>query len=312
MFSRRQIVRLTPLDLNAVVADVEQLLKRTLGEDIEIVTSLPADLRPIQGDATQLQQVLMNLAVNARDAMPRGGTLSIETLNVAARSGSGSGFGSAGLVELRVTDSGCGMTAATKARIFEPFFTTKELGRGAGLGLATVYAIVQGMGGTIHVSSDPGRGTTFIIQFPESAVPVEVVPPSLPAPPDDLYGTETIMVVEDDETVRALTANVLKNAGYVVIEAPGPAAALKMVEGGKSAIHLLLSDVIMPGFDGVELSKRFRQSHPHTPVLFMSGYSDDTMARHGLTVDQYELLSKPFSTLNLLRKVREALGEQAH
>jgi two-component system cell cycle sensor histidine kinase/response regulator CckA len=308
MFSRRQIVRLTPLDLNAVVADVEQLLKRTLGEDVEIVARLTPDLRPIQGDGTQLQQVLMNLAVNARDAMPRGGILTIETANVALRSGPRSTW----LVELRVSDTGCGMSDATKARIFEPFFTTKELGRGAGLGLATVYAIVQGMGGAIRVSSDPGRGTTFIIQFPESAVPVEAEAPSLPAPPADLHGTETIMVVEDDETVRALTANVLKNAGYVVIEAPGPAAALKMVEGGKSAIHLLLSDVIMPGFDGVELSKRFRQSHPHTPVLFMSGYSDDTMARHGLTVDQYELLSKPFSTLNLLRKVREALGDQAH
>ncbi|HET9467711.1 MAG TPA: ATP-binding protein [Vicinamibacterales bacterium] len=315
MFSRRQIVRLTPLDLNAVVADVEQLLKRTLGEDIEIVAKLPANLRAIQGDDTQIQQVLMNLAVNARDAMPRGGTLTIETANVARRSSSGasssSGAGS-GLVELRVTDTGCGMNEATKARIFEPFFTTKELGRGAGLGLATVYAIVQGMGGAIHVSSDPGRGTTFIIQFPESAVPVEIEAPSVPAPPADLHGTETIMVVEDDDTVRTLTADVLKNAGYVVLEASGPAAALEMAEGGTSAIHLLLSDVIMPGFDGVELSKRFHKSHPHTPVLFMSGYSDDTMARHGLTVDQYELLSKPFSTINLLRKVREALGEQTH
>ena len=309
MFSRRQIVRLTPLDLNAVVADVEQLLKRTLGEDIDIVTTLPADVRPIQGDATQLQQVLMNLAVNARDAMPRGGTLTIETANATRRTGAGSG---SRVVELRVSDTGCGMSDATKARIFEPFFTTKELGRGAGLGLATVYAIVQGMGGTIHVSSDPGRGTTFIIQFPESAVPVEVEAPSLPAPTADLHGTETIMVVEDDDTVRTLTANVLKNAGYVVLEAAGPAAALEMAERGKSAIHLLLSDVIMPGFDGVELSKRFHKSHPRTPVLFMSGYSDDTMARHGLTVDQYELLSKPFTTINLLKKVRAALGEQAH
>jgi PAS domain S-box-containing protein len=312
MFSRREIVRLSPLDLNAVVTDVEQLLKRTLGEDISIVTSLSASLHPIQGDATQLQQVLMNLAVNARDAMPRGGTLTIETMN-ASHSAQRDAGSASGTVGLRVSDTGCGMSDATKAHIFEPFFTTKEIGRGAGLGLATVYAIVQGMGGTIHVSSDPGRGTTFTMQFPASAIPIEVVPP-MPAAPltADLHGTETILVVEDEDTVRTLTANVLKNAGYVVIEASGPAAALKMAERSASIIHLLLSDVIMPGFDGVELSKRFRKSHPDTPVLFMSGYSDDTMAHHGLTVDQYKLLTKPFTTTNLLQKVREALGNQVN
>ena len=306
MFSRRQIVRLSPLDLNAVVSDTGQLLKRTLGEDIEIVTTLPRGVHPIQGDATQLQQVLMNLAVNARDAMPRGGKLTIQTANVV--SDKARGAASNGMVELRVSDTGCGMNEATKARIFEPFFTTKDLGRGAGLGLATVYAIVQGMGGTIRVTSDPGRGTTFIIQFPDTRAQVEPVEMPLTAPaPADLHGTETIMVVEDDDTVRTLTANVLKNAGYSVIEASGPAAALQMAERSASTIHLLLSDVIMPGFDGVELSKRLRKTHPHTPVLFMSGYSDDTMARHGLTVDQYDLLAKPFSTTNLLRKVRAAL-----
>jgi two-component system cell cycle sensor histidine kinase/response regulator CckA len=308
MFSRRQIVRLSPLDLNAIVAEVEQLLKRTLGEDIAIVTSLPSGVRPIQADATQLQQVLMNLAVNARDAMPRGGTLTIETTNVPHDTRRRGNAPVSGTVELRLSDTGCGMSDATKAHIFEPFFTTKEIGRGAGLGLATVYAIVQGMGGTINVSSDPGRGTTFTMRFPASPVPIEVVPSSPAAPlTADLHGTETILVVEDEDTVRTLTANVLKNAGYSVIEAAGPAAALQMAERSKSAIHLLLSDVIMPGFDGVELSKRFRKSHPHTPVLFMSGYSDDTMAHHGLTVDQYQLLAKPFTTTNLLQKVREAL-----
>ena len=309
MFSRRQIVRLSPLDLNAIVTEVEQLLKRTLGEDIAIVTSLPSGVRPIQGDATQLQQVLMNLAVNARDAMPRGGSLTIETTNVPHDVLRRGNVPVTGTVELRLSDTGCGMSDATKAHIFEPFFTTKDLGRGAGLGLATVYAIVQGMGGTIQVASDPGRGTTFTMRFPASPIPIEVVPPS-PAVPltADLHGTETILVVEDEDTVRALTANVLKNAGYDVIEASGPAAALQMAERSTSAIHLLLSDVIMPGFDGVELSKRFRKSHPHTPVLFMSGYSDDTMAHHGLTVDQYRLLAKPFTTTNLLQKVREALG----
>jgi two-component system cell cycle sensor histidine kinase/response regulator CckA len=312
MFSRRQIVRLSPLDLNAVVSDVQQLLKRTLGEDIEIIASLPAGVHPIQGDATQLQQVLMNLAVNARDAMPRGGTLSIETRNVGHGTRTGGAAGDA--VELRLSDTGCGMSDGTKAHIFEPFFTTKELGHGAGLGLATVYAIVQGMGGTIQVASEPGRGTTFTMRFPSSTVPLEVAPPAPAAARAnaDLHGTETILVVEDEDTVRTLTANVLKNAGYAVIEASGPAAALKMAERSASTIHLLLSDVIMPGFDGVELSKRFRQSHPKTPVLFMSGYSDDTMAHHGLTVDQYKLLTKPFTTAGLLQKVREALGQQAN
>src|SRR5688572_11637167 len=220
MFSRRQIVRLSPLDLNAVVSDVQQLLKRTLGEDIEIIASLPAGVHPIQGDATQLQQVLMNLAVNARDAMPRGGTLSIETTNVGH--GTRSGGAARDAVELRLSDTGCGMSDATKAHIFEPFFTTKELGHGAGLGLATVYAIVQGMGGTIQVSSEPGRGTTFTMRFPRSTVPLEVVPAAPAARANaDLHGTETILVVEDEDTVRTLTANVLKNAGYVVIEASG-------------------------------------------------------------------------------------------
>jgi two-component system cell cycle sensor histidine kinase/response regulator CckA len=256
--------------------------------------------------------VLKNLADNARDAMPRGGILTIDTANIAhdkaRRGGSARNF-----VELRISDTGCGMNDATKAHIFEPFFTTKEVGHGAGLGLATVYAIVQGMGGTIHATSELGRGPMFTMKFPESLSPVEKVPASAPAPSTvNLSGTETILLVEDDDTVRALTANVLKKAGYVVMEASRPAAALKLAERSASTIHLLLSDVIMPGFDGVELSKRIRKSHPDTPVLFISGYSDDTMAHHELTVDQYELLMKPFSTTNLLLKVRETLRVQAH
>ncbi len=310
MFSRKQIVRLNPMDLNAVIRDVEQLLTRTLGEDIEIVTSLPSDVYAIQGDATQLQQVLMNIAVNARDAMPRGGILTIETRNVEPHGPRRTGNASTGAVELCVSDTGCGMDESAKAHIFEPFFTTKPLGHGAGLGLATVYAIVQGMGGTIQVASAPGRGTTFRLHFPQSPTPVEQAPaPAEATPTLDLQGTETILLVEDDDKVRAYTATVLKNAGYDVMEASRPAAALRMASRSVSAIHLLLSDLIMPDFDGVELTKRFRISHPDTPVLFMSGYSDDTMARHGLTVDQYELLAKPFSTTHLLRKVRQVLSE---
>jgi two-component system cell cycle sensor histidine kinase/response regulator CckA len=309
MFSRKQIVRLNPLDLNAVIREVEQLLRRTLGEDIEIVTSLPSNVHPIRGDGTQLQQVLMNIAVNARDAMPRGGVLTIETTNVEQTGPRRSGQLSTGVVELRVSDTGCGMDESAKAHIFEPFFTTKPLGQGAGLGLATVYAIVQGMGGTIQVASASGRGTTFRLQFPQSPTPVEQATPVVEAPSTlNLQGTETILLVEDDDKVRAYTANVLKNAGYDVMEASRPAAALRMAKRSESTIHLLLSDLIMPGFDGVELTKRFRVSHPDTPVLFMSGYSDDTMARHGLTVDQYELLAKPFSTTHLLRKIREVLA----
>jgi PAS domain S-box-containing protein len=310
-FSRKQIVRLRPLDLNAVIADVEKLLRRTLGEDIEIITSLPSSLRPIQGDVTQLQQVLMNMAVNARDAMPRGGILSIETRNAGQDRVGLSGQTSSAAVELRVSDTGCGMDQSTKAHLFEPFFTTKQLGYGAGLGLATVYAIVQGMGGTIEVTSEVGRGTTFQLQFPASERPLERTPPARVAPSmRRLHGTETILLVEDDDKVRGYAASVLKNAGYDVMEASRPAIALKMAKQRESTIHLLLSDLIMPGFDGVELTKRFRLAHPDTPVLFMSGYSDDTMARHGLTVEQYALLTKPFSTDHLLLKVREVLGEK--
>jgi CheY-like chemotaxis protein len=199
------------------------------------------------------------------------------------------------------------MDEDTKAHIFEPFFTTKPLGQGAGLGLATVYAIVQGMGGTIQVTSTLGRGATFIIQFPESPTALEATPPSAAPSAASLQGSETILLVEDDDRVRAFAATVLKMAGYDVIEASRPATALEMANSSDSAIHLLLSDVIMPGFDGVELMKRFRVSHPDTPVLFMSGYSDEAIARHGLAVEDYELLTKPFSRAVLLRKVREVL-----
>ena len=308
MFSRKQIVRLSPLDLNAVITEVERLLRRTLGEDIEIITSLPSDVRTIQGDATQLQQVLMNMAVNARDAMPRGGVLTIETRNVDRSRPRRIGTAPAGVVELRVSDTGSGMDEDTKAHIFEPFFTTKPLGQGAGLGLATVYAIVQGMGGTIQVNSTLGRGATFIIQFPQSPTALETAAPSAAPSAASLQGSETILLVEDDDRVRAFAATVLKMAGYDVIEASRPATALEMANSSEGAIHLLLSDVIMPGFDGVELMKRFRVSHPDTPVLFMSGYSDEAIARHGLAVDEYELLSKPFSRAVLLRKVREVLS----
>jgi two-component system cell cycle sensor histidine kinase/response regulator CckA len=313
MFSRQQVVRLNALDLNAVITQVEQLLMRTLGEDIEIATSLPSNLQPVQGDPIQLQQVLMNLAVNARDAMPHGGRLTIETRNVEHTGPRRFGSAPLGTVELRVSDTGCGMDDSARTHVFEPFFTTKQLGHGVGLGMATVYAIVQGMGGTIQVASTPGRGTTFRLQFPQSPTPVEKVQPSVqPSAGAKFQGTETILLVEDDDKVRAYTARVLKNAGYDVMEASEPTVALRMAKRSDATIHLLLSDLIMPGFDGVELTKRFRLSHPDTPVLFMSGYSDDTMARHGLTVDQYELLTKPFSTAHLLRKVREMLGQSTH
>jgi PAS domain S-box-containing protein len=295
-FSRQQILRLVPLDINAVVADLERLLRRALGEDIEIITSLPAGIPAIHGDATQLQQVLMNIALNARDAMPRGGRLTIETNT--ARDGS---------VLLRVGDSGCGMSDETLAHVFEPFFTTKPLGQGAGLGLATVYAIVTSMGGTIQVASDLGRGTTFTLQFPASRTPVDETAPAPPPTAGMLTGSERILLVEDEDQVRRFAASVLKGAGYDVIEAARPSAALQLAKQHGASIRLLLSDIIMPEFDGVELMQRFRELYPDIPVLFMSGYSLDTMARHGLTVDQYDLLMKPFSKSDLLQRVRQVL-----
>jgi PAS domain S-box-containing protein len=288
------------VELNGIVANLETLLRRTLGENIQVITSLPIGVRPIRADLSQLRQVIMNLAVNARDAMPQGGTLTIETRNGEPPHQD--------LVELIVSDTGRGMDAATCAQIFEPFFTTKEPGQGSGLGLSTVYGIVQGLDGAIAVESEPGRGSTFMLRFPATAAQAEPArsAPSANAAPT---GTETILIVEDDPIVRQLTARLLRDAGYRVLEAPSSARALALVKDTAIQIDLLLTDLILPGLNGVQLFEVFRRSRADARVLYMSGYTKQAIGELGLTMGDQALLHKPFMPAMLLQRVRGSLDE---
>ncbi len=286
------------------------MLRRLIGEDIELVTTLKPGLGRVKVDPGQIEQVIMNLAVNARDAMPQGGKLLIETSNVEldedyARSHSNMTPGK--YVMVAVSDTGCGMDLETQAHIFEPFFTTKEKGQGTGLGLATVYGIVKQSGGFIWVYSEPGQGSTFKIYFPcvEEAVPTAEPAKVRPAKP--AKGKETVLVVEDEEGVRSLVCETLKSKGYKVLEAEGAAQALKIAEQHTKPIHLLLTDVVMPQTGGKELAKRLSTLHPETKVLYMSGYTDDAIVRHGILEGSTAFLQKPFAPDALVRKVREVL-----
>lgn len=310
-FSRKQNLRLVPIDVNAVVTETTHLLRRTLGDDIRVVMALADDLPPIEADGTQLEQVIMNLAINARDAMPRGGTLTIETSRLRRASADPRSSGELDwepAVQLTVRDTGHGIDAATKARLFEPFFTTKGEGRGTGLGLATAYGIVRQFGGTISVDSEVGRGTTFNLSFPATARHVELSAQTSAAP-TTLAGTETIWLVEDDETVRSFASRVLTRFGYRVHEATSASEGLSLAHAHDGAIQLLLTDVVMPGMDGRDLAGWFSAIHPEARTLFMTGYADraatpDDVAQGG------EVLEKPFTSTSLLRKVREVLDEQ--
>lgn len=309
-FSRKQHLRLLPIDVNSIVVETTHLLRRTLGDEICVTLALCEDLPPIQADATQFEQVLMNLAINARDAMPRGGTLTIETSRVeraTANARPAAEASSDARVQLVVRDTGHGMNADTKARLFEPFFTTKGEGRGTGLGLATAYGIVRQFGGAIAVDSEVGQGTTFTLTFPATTMhadsPVEPEPP-----PTTLVGTETVWLVEDDETVRAYATRVLERFGYRVQEAMSASDALSMAHDHQGPIHLLLTDVIMPGMDGRDLADWFSALHPETRVLYMTGYADKAVSSDESR--QRDVLEKPFTSTNLLRKVREVLDGQ--
>jgi PAS domain S-box-containing protein len=313
-FSRKQRLELIATDLNTVVSTVEQMLGRTLGENIRITTTLASDLRPIQADAMQLQRVLVNLAINAREAMPGGGTLTIETTNVELTSAyvaTHADVSPGRYVRLAVSDTGHGMDAETKSRLFEPFFTTKERGRGTGLGLASVYGIVRQMSGTIWVYSEPGHGTTFKLYFPETQARVEApAPAASDGRSSHLVGREVVWLVEDERSVRAFAAKVLRRYGYHVQEAETPAQALALADRQDGPIHLLLTDVIMPEMNGYELANRFCAARPQTRVLFMSGYTDQAMRQHSLSIDGPELLEKPFTATTLLQTVREVLDDQ--
>jgi PAS domain S-box-containing protein len=307
-FSRKQVLQPEVLNLNGVISGIEKMLRRLLGEDIDITVSLAENLALVEADPGQIEQVVMNLAVNARDAMPTGGALTIETSNVLldkAYADQHIAVKPGRFVLLSISDTGCGMDAETREHVFEPFFTTKEKGKGTGLGLAMVYGIVKQSGGSIWVYSEPGYGTTFKVYLPsrigsESGFRVR---PELPA----MKGSETVLVVEDEEAVGKLTARILRKAGYRVILATSGGDAIMLFEKHGSAIDLLLSDVVMPQTSGRELAERLLQMNPRLKVLYMSGYTDSAIVHHGVLDAGTSFISKPFSTADLTTKVREVL-----
>ncbi len=312
--SRKEVPRAVPLDLNVVITNVARLLRRTLGEDIVLSTNLAEDVEAIHADMMQLQQVILNLAVNGRDSMPNGGTLAIQTANVElanARGSTHAGVAPGRYVQLTVGDTGQGMDAATKARMFEPFFTTKELGHGTGLGLATAYAIIEQCGGTIWVESDVGRGTTFKLCFPAYELRAEKVPPEVVGSNENLLGTETVLIVEDDENVRTLASRTLKRHGYSVHEAASATRAVVLVQEIGGPIDILLTDVVMPGMSGWDLGKWFGLHSSETRILYMSGHASRMRVPSGMTVDSREFLQKPFTVAALLRNIRDRLDWNA-
>ena len=312
-FSRRQVLQPRILDLNAVVASMEHLLRPLIGEDVELVTVPGGALSTIRADPGQLEQVLMNLAVNARDAMPQGGRLTIMTAKLELHDLTRSKTHSVppgSHVVLSVKDTGCGMDADTQARIFEPFFTTKEKGKGTGLGLSTVYGIVEQSGGHIDVTSVQGRGTTFKIYFPTVEGVGQPVEPEV-SPPQPFGGSETILLVEDERAVRDLLRQVLQRYGYTVLEASYPEQALALSHRHEGAIHLLVTDVVMPMMSGLELAGQTRVMRPSLRVLYMSGYTDNVTELPHVLNARSSFLQKPFNPDTLAHKVREVLDMPA-
>jgi CheY-like chemotaxis protein/two-component sensor histidine kinase len=302
------------LNVQSVVAEMEKILRRLIGEDIQLETSSAPDLGLIKADRSQIEQVILNLAVNARDAMPEGGRLTIETANVEldkAAAHPPAVLSPGKYVMLAVTDNGCGMDAETQAHIFEPFFTTKEKGKGTGLGLATVYGIVKQSGGYVWVYSEPGRGTSFKVYLPR----IEDEPTArgrdgktdtraLPR------GSETVLLVEDEKGVRELAREYLELVGYTVIEAEDGHTALELASMHVGPIQLLMTDVVMPGISGRELAGRVKAIRPDIKILFMSGYTDQSVVHHGILDTDAALLQKPFTMAALAAKLREILNTE--
>ena len=318
-FGRKQVLQPIPLDLNLVVGGIEKMLRRILGEDIELTQALEPELGLTLADIGQIEQVLMNLVVNARDAMPEGGNLAIETHNVDADEQYVSGhvpMKPGSYVQLAVTDTGIGMDDQTRARVFEPFFTTKERGKGTGLGLSTVYGIIKQSGGYIWIYSELGVGTTFKIYLPRELsmnLPAAVKHPTAVSP---TRGTETILVVEDEDALRRAVLRALEGAGYTVVAARSGEDALRIARQHRGDIHLLLTDVVMPRMGGKELAEDLTRARPALKVLYMSGYSANAITRHGVLDSGMRLLAKPFTADELTRRVRDVLdggsGRPAH
>ena len=310
-FSRQQVLQPKVVDLNALVLDMDKLLRRLIGEDVELATVLDPTLGRVTADPGQLEQVIVNLAVNARDAMPQGGKLTLETRNIDLDSSytlEHSLVKPGPYVQLTVSDSGIGMDEETQAHAFEPFFTTKPRGQGTGLGLAMVYGTVKQSGGFIWVYSEPGRGATFKIYLPRVDAPVESAAPPAPVerPP---RGSETVLLAEDEPAVRAIARQALERQGYTVLAAPSGADALALAAQHGATIHLLLTDVVMPGMSGRDLADRLTAQRPGIRVLYISGYTDNAIVRHGMLEPGLAYLQKPFRPDALVRKVRDVLDE---
>jgi len=307
-FGRKQVLQPRVFDLNAVVVDTERMLRRLIEESIQVTTVTASRLGRVKADPGQIGQVIMNLAVNARDAMPQGGKLIIETADVDLDQGYAQGHPGVEpgrYVVLAVSDTGHGMDAGTLARVFEPFFTTKEPGKGTGLGLATVYGIVKQSEGHVTVHSEVGRGSTFKVYLPlsEENVAAAVVAPA----PAAAGGSEAILLLEDEPALRELVREVLEAAGYTVMTGATPKEALQSALDARTALDLVLTDVVMPNLSGKEAAARVRDVHPGTPVLFMSGYTDEAIGHHGVLEATENFLQKPFTTEVLLNKIRQVL-----
>jgi two-component system, cell cycle sensor histidine kinase and response regulator CckA len=308
-FSRKQVLEAKVLDLKIVVLEVEKMLRRLIGEDIDLQLLLPAELGRIKADRGQIEQVLLNLAVNARDAMPQGGKLMIEAANAELGAADAKRFRyvtPGRYVMLRVSDTGCGMDAEVRSHIFEPFFTTKEKGKGTGLGLATVYGVIKQSGGYIWVDSEPQMGSTFRIYLPEVQESPSADTEEEGRVPQ-VFGPRTILLVEDEQSLRKLTRVTLRDAGYTVLEAGDANEALKIAAEATAPIDLLLTDVVMPGMSGRALADTLSPLRPQMRVLYMSGYTDGAVAAHGVLESGIRVLHKPFTREQLIRRVESVL-----
>ncbi len=311
-FSRQQVLDPKVIDLNAVVKDMEKMLRRLIGEDVELRTDLDPALARLKADESQIEQVILNLAINARDAMPHGGKLTLTTKNFHMDENFVRRYpfpvNVGDYILFTVADSGIGMDSATKARIFEPFFTTKEKGKGTGLGLSMVYGIVKQSNAYIDVSSELGVGTAFDIYLPKVDDAIDISTSTVTS--DSLRGAETVLLVEDDASLRALAVHVLESCGYTVFEASDGKVALEISRQPNSHIHLLLTDVVMPGISGRVLAEQLLAQFPHLKVLYMSGYTGQTIGAHGVLAEGSHFLPKPFTREALARKVREVLDRK--